>query len=64
MYPHEPETQWRETFSCTVPFLDKTQQRIVAARKAFPLGYGGISVVSRASGWTMPTVRAAPFETN
>jgi hypothetical protein len=58
MYPHEQEAQLRQKFARTFPFLDEKQRRIVAGSEALMLGYGGISVVARASGLAMPTVRA------
>lgn len=51
------EEQLRQKFERMRPFLDEKVRRLVAANEAMALGYGGISMVSRASGLSIPTIR-------
>src|SRR4051812_1588292 len=40
----------RRRFECLLPTLDERMRRLVAAAESLAIGYGGISVVSRATG--------------
>lgn len=44
------------------PRLNERQRRVVAGAEARSLGWGGVSLVARASGLSIPTVRKAVQE--
>ena len=58
MYTGDIEEQLRQKFERMRPFMDEKLRRLAAANEAMTLGYGGIAMVSRASGLSIPTVRA------
>ena len=43
-------TELRQKFHSVWPLLDERNRRIMAANEAMSLGYGGVSLVRRASG--------------
>lgn len=54
----ETEAEIAEKFKSLSDLLDERQRRLWAATEARALGYGGVSVVARATGLTRPTVAA------
>ena len=62
MYAHEVEAQLRQKFAQTLPYLNEKQRRIVAGSEALAIGYGGMAMVARASGLSVPTGRAGMAE--
>lgn len=62
LYTGDIERQLLEKFQRTFPFLDEKLRRLIAASEAIALGYGGIVMVSRASGLSEPTVRNGMLE--
>ncbi len=40
------------------PFFNEKLRRLMAASEAWALGYGGIALVFRATGLSIPTIRA------
>ncbi len=54
----EAEAEIAEKFRSLSDLLDEQQRRLWAATEARALGYGGVSVVARATGLTRPTVMA------
>ena len=45
-----------------LPFLNQKLRRLIAASEAWALGYGGIAIVSRATGLSIPTIRTGLAE--
>jgi len=62
MYTGDVEEQIRQKFERLRPFSDEKMRRLMAANEALALGYGGIAMVSRASGLSQPTIRAGLAE--
>ena len=62
MYTGDVEEQLRQKFERLRPFFDEKLRRLAAANEAMTLGYGGIAMVSRASGLSEPTIRAGIVE--
>ena len=58
MYTGDIEEQLRQKFERMRPFLDEKVRRLTAANEAMAVGYGGIAMVSRASGLSIPRIRA------
>ena len=54
----ENETGIAEKFKSLSELLDEQQRRLWAATEARALGYGGVSIVARATGLTRPTIVA------
>jgi transposase len=50
------EVSLAEKFASTLPHLNERQRRLVVAAEARALGRGGVSIASRASGLSRPTV--------
>ena len=48
----------RQKFSEIFPHLNEKQRRLFAAQEALSWGYGGLSLVARASGLSIPTIAA------
>ena len=49
-------------FNTISPFLDEKRRRVWAATEARHIGYGGVSVVSRATGLSRKTIRDGVYE--
>jgi hypothetical protein len=62
MYTDDIEEQLRQKFRRLEPFLDEKVRRLAAANEALALGFGGIAMVARASGLSVPTIRAGIAE--
>src|SRR5262245_29110526 len=58
MRPERVEAAVRQRFSDITPALDERGRRLWAAAEAKALGYGGVSLVARATGLTRPTIHA------
>jgi Rhodopirellula transposase DDE domain len=54
----DTEQQIRKRFELVAPVLDERRLRLYVAAEALALGYGGISLVSRATGVSRPTITA------
>lgn len=52
------ESAIRRRFTTVAKILDERQRRLWAAAEAKALGYGGVSMVARATGITRPTIHA------
>jgi Rhodopirellula transposase DDE domain len=52
----DTEQQIRKRFELVAPVLDERRLRLYVAAEALALGYGGISLVSRATGVSRPTI--------
>ena len=52
------EVAVRERFAALTSVLDERGRRLWAAAEATTLGYGGVSLVARATGLSRPTVHA------
>ena len=50
------DQQIRKRFELVAPVLDERRLRLYVAAEALALGYGGISLVSRATGISRPTI--------
>ncbi len=62
MYTGDIEEQIRQKFERLRPVADEKMRRLMAASEAMAIGYGGIAMVSRASGLSQPTIRAGMAE--
>ncbi len=62
MYTGDIEEQIRQKFQRLRPFADEKMRRLMAASEAMVIGYGGIAMVSRASGLSQPTIRVGMAE--
>jgi hypothetical protein len=58
------ENAMKERIMRLEPFLDERQKRLYLANEAMSYGYGGISLVSRLSGISRPTITKAVSEIN
>ncbi len=56
------EGKIRKKYGRLAPFLDEKLRRLMAASEAWALGYGGIALVSRATGLSIPTIRTGLAE--
>ena len=56
------EDKIRKKYGRLAPFLDEKLRRLMAASEAWALGYGGIALVSRATGLSIPTIRTGLAE--
>jgi hypothetical protein len=56
------ESSIRRRFSVIASLLDERQRRLWAAAEAKAIGYGGVSMVARATGITRPTIHAGLTE--
>jgi Rhodopirellula transposase DDE domain len=56
------EEHIQKRFSMMEPFLNERQRRLLAAAEAETFGYGGVSVVARATGLSRNTVVAGRLE--
>jgi hypothetical protein len=52
----EPEQVIREKFQQLEPILNEQQKRLWAATEAMHLGYGGVSIVQRATNLSRSTI--------
>ena len=51
------EDKIRKKYGRLAPFFNEKLRRLMAASEARALGYGGIALVSRATGLSIPTIR-------
>jgi hypothetical protein len=58
MRTNSMESAIRRRFSAVAPILDERQRRLWTAAEAKAVGYGGVSLVARATGITRPTIHA------
>ena len=56
------EDKIRKKYGRLAPFLDEKLRRLMAASEAWALGYGGIALVSRATGLSIPAIRTGLAE--
>ena len=54
----------KSKIECTLPILNEYQQRMYLSAEAKALGHGGISLISRISGVSIPTIRSGIRELN
>jgi hypothetical protein len=52
----------RERYQAMAPLLDERQRRCFAGAEAAAIGHGGQTAVARATGLSLPTVRAGVRE--
>src|SRR5262245_12986360 len=62
MLPTSMETPLRRRFAALAASLDERQRRLWAAAEARALGYGGVSLVSRATGVSRRAIHAGLAE--
>jgi hypothetical protein len=61
MQRDDTEASIRQRFLDLADTLNERQRRLWAAAEAKPLGFGGISLVARATPWTLPKKNVRPF---